>query len=101
MSHRQNLLKHDQWKALVKDWESSGKSANAWCQERSISINTFRYWKNKFFSQKIDKKAFTEITEEEFPGITIRYNGFEMDLHEKFDEKALSRCLAVMRSSLC
>ena len=91
--------REQRWEVLFKEWQSSGKTMSSWCKEQSIPHNTFRYWRDKFSPPKIDKKAFIEIvdTEEKSPEITIRYKDFEIQIHEKFDEKILSRCLAVMR----
>lgn len=91
------------WENLFKEWKSSGKTVGSWCKERSIPQNTFRYWKDKFSPPKIDKKAFIEVidVEEKTLGLTILYKDFEIQIHKKFDDKTLSRCLAVIRGVRC
>jgi hypothetical protein len=101
MTSTRHLSRENHWKVLFEEWKSSGKTVRNWCGERSIPLNTFRYWKDKFSPQKLDKEVFIEITEEKSLGITIRCKDFEIQIDEKFDEKTLSRCLAVMRGSLC
>jgi hypothetical protein len=101
VKNSQQLSKQEHWKTLVDNWSSSGKSIRKWCLENSIPINTFRYWKDKFFSQKLDQKAFLEIVEEKSTNIVIRCKNFEIHIDKNFDEEMLGRCLMSMRSSLC
>ena len=101
MTSNYRLSKEKHWKVLFEEWKSSGKTTSDWCRDRSIPQNTFRYWKDKFAPQKLEKHSFIEIAEEKSLGITIRCKDFEIQLHEQFDEKTLSRCLSVMRGSLC
>lgn len=100
-NNQEQLSKTEHWKSLVSNWTSSGKSIRKWCLENSIPINTFRYWQNKFSSQKLEAKAFLEIVEEKRASMVIRCNGFEILIDKEFDEQTLYRCLRMMRSALC
>lgn len=101
MKNNQQLSKTEHWEMLIKNWSSSSKSMRKWCLENSIPINTFRYWRDKFSSQELDKTAFVEILEEQSIGIEIRYQGFEIHISKEFNEQALVRCLSAMRRGLC
>lgn len=101
MKNNQQISKTEHWKVTVNNWASSGKSMRKWCLENSIPMNTFRYWKEKFSPQKLDKTAFVEIPEEQSIGIEIRYKGFEIHVGQEFNEQALVRCLTAMKRGLC
>ena len=42
----------DQWRARLEAWKTSGLSVRAFCERESISLNTFRYWKDKIESRR-------------------------------------------------
>lgn len=39
------------WRKQVEDWQSSGLSQSAFCQQRKLVITTFNGWKRKFAGQ--------------------------------------------------
>lgn len=38
---------HDQWKAIIKQWQASGLSAAAFCQQHNVVYHNFLYWRRK------------------------------------------------------
>ena len=36
------------WKTHIEGWRSSGKSQKAYCEEQSISLVRFGYWRKRF-----------------------------------------------------
>jgi hypothetical protein len=95
------------WKEIVLEWEASGKSIKAWCQENKIPITTFCGWKNRFKKFNTDsvktKAGFIELKEQSQPdpGIILEYSGIKIHLKAKFDKTALKQCLDCLRGALC
>ena len=101
MKSNQDLSRSQRWEVCISTWKASGKSVRQWCKEHSISPNTFKYWKDKLYPEKLDPTAFTEIPSEQSTGIEIRFQGFEIHVGKEFDQTTLSRCLKAIRSCLC
>lgn len=101
MAGCQNLSKNKQWESRVLRWKASGKSARQWCKEHNVAQSTFQYWRDRYFPEKLDPKAFTEIPLEISTGIAIRYQGFEIQVEKGFDQQTLSRCLRAIKSCPC
>ena len=53
------------WPELIKEWQASGKSARAFCQEKEIPLNRFHYYKNKGLKKDNKKFAKIELTRHE------------------------------------
>jgi hypothetical protein len=34
-----------EWRALVEDWQASGRSVEEFCRRRKLSASTFRWWR--------------------------------------------------------
>ena len=37
----------DQWQAIIKQWQASGLSAAAFCQQHDVVYHNFLYWRRK------------------------------------------------------
>jgi len=37
----------DKWKALIDEWQQSGKTRKEFCLEKNITIANFGYWRTK------------------------------------------------------
>ena len=37
----------DQWQAIIKQWQASGLSAAAFCQQHNVVYHHFLYWRRK------------------------------------------------------
>jgi len=44
------------WEQRLAEYESSGKSIKAWCQEEEIKENRFYYWRRKLRSEPVKKE---------------------------------------------
>ncbi len=38
---------HDQWQTIIKQWQASGLSAAAFCQQHKVVDHPFLYWRRK------------------------------------------------------
>jgi hypothetical protein len=39
--------KLDQWKELINEWQTSGKTRQSFCREQDVTVATFSYWRTK------------------------------------------------------
>lgn len=89
------------WKRLVLEWRTSGKSSKAWCEENKIPCNTLSGWKKRLKKYEINnvpvksKTGFIELKNHELSdsGITLEHNGIKIHLKTQFDPSALKECL--------
>ena len=97
-----NAKKAQKWEALIMSWRKSGQSMRKYCMEQKIIFSTFRYWKNKIFSEnKIisSLNSFTEIIEKTplKKEIEIEIKGAVIKVFKDFDETTLKRSLLILR----
>jgi len=92
------------WEDKVKEWQASGKSVKAWCQEQKIPPTTFYGWRERSVEGKCKtkklskKKHFIELKDEQQThSITLEFDGVKIHLSESFNALLLKRCLAVLR----
>jgi hypothetical protein len=60
--------KIDQWKSFIAEWQKSGKTREAFCRERNLTVPTFSYWRTK-----LNKLGNTE-TDAPVKDSFVRYN---------------------------
>ena len=46
----------EDWQALVKDWESSKQTQQAFCQERGLCYRQFNQWKSRFKQESLSEQ---------------------------------------------
>ena len=97
----------EEWKEAIATYKSSGLTAQEWCKENQISLNTFRSWlyskgKNPSKSSdicwaelKISEQQASENKRSNF--ITIRYESFAIDVFENTDSQILAEVLKTLR----
>jgi len=55
--------KHESWKVILSDWESSGRTAAAYCRDAGIAIWKFYYWKKRLRSNpETGSSGFVELS---------------------------------------
>jgi hypothetical protein len=101
--------RNQNWKEKVKEWESSNKSINVWCQENKIPYTTLCGWRNRL--KKSEQSKICTKSEEDFielkdqipsdSGITLEYHGVKIQLNRDFDKIVLKECLHCLRGALC
>ncbi|SFQ51731.1 hypothetical protein SAMN02910358_02607 [Lachnospiraceae bacterium XBB1006] len=51
MISTENLTKEERaeyWQMVLDEFQDSGLTKTAYCQENEISVSTFNYWENRF-----------------------------------------------------
>jgi|ERR1035438_2380035 transposase-like protein len=49
---KQLHVKSEERKQILERWKESGKSVRQFCQDESININTFHYWRGRLKKEK-------------------------------------------------
>jgi hypothetical protein len=98
--------KSQEWFSRVQKQIESGLSVNRWCKEHSISPNTFRYWRAKFFPKlNLKRSSFAEIVEESNQessgGIVIEYNNALIHIEQHFCPLVLKQIFNVLKEIKC
>jgi hypothetical protein len=96
-----------QWKKLVLEWQTSGKTTKNWCKENNIPLTTFLGWKSRLKKQELNnpsnalKTGFIELKDSELSesGISLEIDGIKIHLNIQFDSRALKQCLNCLRST--
>ena len=95
------------WKAKIEQWQESQQTIKDWCIERNVSYNTFQYWRQRlgFVNPRNSgtPSSFIELPEDNFSssGIELEVNGVTLRLQPDFDDRALARCLQILRGLKC
>lgn len=53
--------KQAKWNAILEDFNQSGSSITAYCNEHSISVATFSYWKRKLLQISQNTLEFVQV----------------------------------------
>ena len=93
----------NKWKNHVVSWESSGKSAKAWCKENNVAYISFISWKNRLQKKSVTSEkvpTFIELkkSDTECAGIKIQCKNSTLILSKDFDQQTLLRCLRILES---
>ena len=81
-----------EWEGLLREYQASGKTQNAWCEIKGININTLQDRLNKQKKQGIVEKevAWVSVTQQEAEGeekgIEISIGGYKIKVTQDFDE---------------
>ena len=96
------------WNRLLTEQKSSGLSVSSWCQERSISVNTFSYWR-----KRLHKPATAPAEHKPAPAgwvavradhsspagsLTLRIGSVSLDVATGFDRQLLRDVLGVLEA---
>lgn len=58
--------------SLIEQWQESGKTQQAFCQEHNITFSTFYYWLKRY-RRGIDESSFLPVEISSGSNIEIRY----------------------------
>jgi hypothetical protein len=100
------------WKERVSEWQKSGKSLRAWCQENKIPVTTFYGWRNRLKKPNgktkqttcIKAKAeFIELKDKKSDdsGVILECGGVKIYLKAEFDPLILRQCVDYLRGAPC
>jgi transposase-like protein len=95
----------EEWGALVKEWQTSGKSMTAWCRENQIHKNTLIYWVQRDApkkASKITRHDFTELKEDPVKEkILIEWRGCKIHADARIALQILDKCLHFIERASC
>jgi len=57
-------VKYDYWQKIIDDYQISGKTVKAYCEENNINIKSYYYWLRKIREQACKNIDFSELEEE-------------------------------------
>lgn len=94
-----------EWQKKIKIWQASGKSANEWCKENNIPIQTFYTWKKRLKLQNktgLNEQVFVELKDKSNDNVIfLEFKGFKIHLSKDFDIMLLKRCLTTLKDVVC
>ena len=98
----------EKWQELVLQWETSNKSAKAWCREHGVCYISFICWRKRLKNTLPTKPdtlqaSFVEISDPSpaLSGIEIHCRSLTITLGKDFDSSTLFRCLQVLEKTSC
>jgi len=56
------MNKTEQWQKIIRDFETSGLTQKAFCQNRAIKIHTLHYWLKKLNNDPERKEHFVPFS---------------------------------------
>jgi len=68
LDKRDYQRKDEYWQRQVNDWKASGLKQKQFCQNRSIALSTFCYWKSKIQRIEPTTPHFYPLTVPVLPG---------------------------------
>jgi hypothetical protein len=91
--------KLSEWKKLIGEWERSGKTRQAFCKEKGLSMHTFSYWRTQVRRDKpvngkfvqVSPNGSTEPLEIKLAGGTV------IKVPNRFDRGTLKNLLEVLQ----
>ena len=99
------------WGARIDEWKRSGLSQRRYCEERSISLSTFQWWRARL--REVDRPQGTQSTElVEIPvkktemetpepapyQLALEVGRYTVGLQGAFDEHELGKLLDLLES---
>lgn len=102
MNNNNNL--RNEWKILIDEWRNSGMTKKGWCSANNQSIHKFRYWHDKFESEKkapqwVEVPMNNMIQTQPLPitidnrsgsSITVKINQVSIEVNTGFDPELLA-----------
>ncbi len=109
------MIKEDnfsKWRKINSDWEKSGLTQRAYCEQHGLSLKSFENWRHRIrtsaesvppfkvveLGQAVDVHHFFRFRSSSGSGVHIRRGDIHVDLEERFSVEALYRVLEVLRS---
>jgi transposase-like protein len=72
MKKQDRITRQTDMLSLIEQWQESGKTQQAFCQEHDITFSTFYYWLKRY-RRGIDENSFLPVEISSGSNIEIRY----------------------------
>ena len=96
------------WRGRLAEQKSSGVSVATFCQERSIAVSTFAYWRRRLRSEDAAPAGWLALTSDHArtspttpfaaAPITLRVGSVSVDVAAGFDRQLLGEVLGVLEA---
>ena len=109
----------EEWTSMIQDYQASGKTKKAWCQENGITLSSLHRWEQRLTAgtQENDGKStrFVEVAVRRMvgthglsggtmstltaglPQFTIEYGRCRLHMNSGFSEEDLRKAMRVIR----
>lgn len=114
----------EEWEVLLQDYQASGKTKRAWCQENGIALSSLHRWEQRlsvgFQASDENTTRFVEVavhrsvgtngrlerrlpnltadtSQPAYPQFTIEYGGCQLHMNGGFSEEDLKKAMRVIR----
>lgn len=103
-----NLERREQWMVIIQKQQTSGLSAQRFCQENDLDFNRFRYYKKTVGINSSRKSSFVKVvpritpaTTSEAPSkVTLKHGEFTICFEGHHDDSRISSLFLALRGSL-
>ena len=95
----------EEWKKIISEFQSSKKTAPAWCNENNVQLSKMRYWIKKL--KKAAKQQETQwipvtgklenIETKSKPKIVIKAGSYNIEIPDGFSQETLAELLRVIK----
>ena len=82
---------YNKWSKIIQNWEQSGLSQKRYCQEKSINLSTFYYYKRRLPQNPgLIELPAPFVRKERSIGLHLQSSSIELNIPEGFDKQSLS-----------
>jgi hypothetical protein len=91
------------WTKRIADWQSSGLSQGAFCEQHGLTYTTFVYWRGRLKKLEVRDDASTvnffpvRLKKDSQHSLTLKINGrHSIEIDTNFDSDLLTRVIQVV-----
>ncbi len=108
MAEEQHLITDKQtlWTKRIADWQSSGLSQGAFCEQHGLTYTTFVYWRGRFKKLEAHDGATpvnffpVKLKQASQNSLTIKINGrHSVEINTNFDGNLLNRIIQAIEQA--
>ena len=103
-----SFLKRDEkreiWANRIDEFKASNLSQRAWCEEKGININTFRYWLKEAAvtcptnpSDGFELASISIMKDSYCPEVTLEVKDIKLSITADYDEMLLLRLIKTLK----
>jgi len=94
--------KREHWRAHSKAWSQSGKTQAAYCEQHSLNLKTFAYWRRRLKTESttvrlVQLPTGTQQQPEGSPVRVVVDDRYRIEVTDDFSPATLGRILEVFR----
>ncbi|MEN6314193.1 MAG: IS66 family insertion sequence element accessory protein TnpB [Clostridiaceae bacterium] len=100
------------WSELIKECRSSGKTVNAWCEERNVGIKSYYYWLRKLRIAACSSSGETitpngkvqpvfaqlNVPAAQSSAVVLKYNGITVEIQNSASVSTIENTLKALKA---